>query len=106
MLIKRLYRWYVTIVMFFISNFIFAGDEGTTLKEGIGTLQGIMYVVSVPWCLIVIWHGVQAKKKGDSDAYNSMIAGLWIPASILIVGIIFTIMGMGDAVQATNFDFQ
>ena len=106
MLIKKIYRWYVALVMFFTSTFIFAGDEGTTLKDGIGTLQGIMYVVAVPWCLIVIWHGVQAKKKGDSDAYNSMIAGLWIPASILIVGIIFNIMGMGDAVQSTKFDFQ
>jgi len=106
MFIKRIYSYYVTLVMFFISNFSFGADEGTTLKEGIGTLQGIMYVVSVPWCLIVIWHGVQAKKKGDSDAYNSMIAGLWIPASILVVGIIFNIMGMGDAVQTTNFDFQ
>lgn len=102
----RFYKWYVTVVMFFVCNGIFAADEGTTLKEGIGALQGIMYVVSVPWCLIVIWHGVQAKKKGDSDAYNSMIAGLWIPASILIVGIIFSIMGMGDAVQTTNFDFN
>ena len=102
-------KFYLALGVFLTPAFLFAdaGDVDTSkFKTGIGSLIGVMYMVGFVWAIIVVWGGVKAKKKGDEDAYNSMIAGLWIPAGIIIVSIFFTVLGLGDAVQAANFDWN
>jgi hypothetical protein len=107
-MLTKLKKIYLTLGIFLtpLLSFADAGDVDTSkLRTGIGALIGVMYLVGFVWSIIVVWGGVKAKKKGDEDAYNSMIAGLWIPAGIIVVAIFFTVLGLGEAVEAANFDW-
>lgn len=107
-MLKKFYGLYVLGVMFMLPVAGFgqqaaAGGQAATLKTAISAVLGIMFLIAFPWGVITIWHGAQMKKQGNPDAYNSIIAGIWIAGGALIVGAIFAAMGLSGATATPTF---
>ncbi|MFZ2658321.1 MAG: hypothetical protein WAX69_25535 [Victivallales bacterium] len=79
------------------------GNQLQSLKSAIQIVMGIMFLIAFPWGVVTIWQGAVLKKKGDPEAYNSIIAGLWIAGGALIIGAIFYAFSLGGAVLTPQF---
>jgi len=79
------------------------GGQLQTLKTAINAVLGVMFLISFPWAVVTIWQGAQMKKRGDPEAYNSIIAGLWIAGAAVIIAVIFAAFNLNGAVGTPTF---
>lgn len=80
-----------------------SGNQLQTLKTAINAVLGVMFLISFPWAVVTIWQGAQMKKRGDPEAYNSIIAGLWIAGAAVIIAVIFAAFNLNGAVGTPTF---
>lgn len=73
------------------------------LREGFGAALVLVFMVGFFWGIIKIWAGANAISKGDSEGKGGILAGIIIAAAAAIMGALFTIFGMGDAVINPRF---
>lgn len=73
------------------------------LKDGFGTALVLVFFVGFFWGIIKIWGGANAISKGDSEGKGGILAGIIIAAAAAIMGALFTIFGMQDAVISPRF---
>lgn len=73
------------------------------LKEGFGSALVLLFCIGFFWGVIKIWGGANAISKGDSEGKGGILAGIIIAAAAAIMGALFAIFGMGDAVLTPRF---
>lgn len=73
------------------------------LKDGFGTALVLVFMVGFFWGVIKIWSGANAISKGDSEGKGGILAGIIIAAAAAIMGALFMIFGMQDAVITPRF---
>ncbi|MST93707.1 MAG: hypothetical protein EXS33_00275 [Pedosphaera sp.] len=73
------------------------------LKEGFGTALVLIFMIGFFWGVMKIWSGANAISKGDSEGKAGILAGIIIAAAAAIMGALFTIFGMQDAVITPRF---
>ena len=73
------------------------------LKEGFGTALVLIFMIGFFWGVLKIWSGANAISKGDSEGKAGILAGIIIAAAAAIMGALFTIFGMQDAVITPRF---
>ena len=74
-----------------------------TVKDGFGSALVLVFMVGFFWGIIKIWGGANAISKGDSEGKGGILAGIIIAAAAAIMGALFTIFGMQDAVLTPRF---
>lgn len=73
------------------------------LREGFGTTLVLIFMVGFIWGILKIWAGANAISKGDSEGKSGILAGVIIAAAAAIMGALFAIFGMQDAVLTPRF---
>lgn len=73
------------------------------LKEGFGTALTLVFMIGFFWGIFKIWAGANAISKGDSEGKGGILAGIIIAAAAAIMGALFRIFGMDDAVINPRF---
>jgi hypothetical protein len=73
------------------------------VKDGFGSALLLVFMVGFFWGIIKIWSGANAISKGDSEGKAGILAGIIIAAAATIMGALFTIFGMQDAVLTPHF---
>jgi hypothetical protein len=73
------------------------------LKDGFGLALALLFMVGFFWGVLKVWAGANAISKGDADGKSGIIAGIIIAAAAAIMGALFTIFGMQDAVITPRF---
>lgn len=73
------------------------------LKEGFGSALVLLFCIGFFWGVIKIWGGANAISKGDSEGKGGILAGIIIAAAAAIMGALFAIFGMSDAVLTPRF---
>lgn len=73
------------------------------LREGFGTALVLVFMIGFFWGVIKIWGGANAISKGDSEGKGGILAGIIIAAAATIMGALFVIFGMQDAVITPRF---
>lgn len=73
------------------------------LREGFGSALVLIFMVGFFWGIIKIWGGANAISKGDSEGKGGILAGIIIAAAAAIMGALFAIFGMQDAVLTPRF---
>ena len=75
----------------------------TQLRDGFGAALGVLFMVGFIWGVTKIWAGANAISKGDAEGKSGIIAGILIAASAAIMGVLFYIFGLQDAVLTPRF---
>jgi len=73
------------------------------LRDGLGTALVLIFFIGFFWGIIKIWAGANAISKGDSEGKGGILAGIIIAAAAAIMGALFTIFGMQDAIIGPHF---
>ncbi len=73
------------------------------LKEGFGLALAVLFMFGFFWGVIKIWSGANAISKGDPDGKAGIVAGILIASAATIMGALFTIFGLQDAVITPRF---
>lgn len=73
------------------------------LKEGFGSALVLVFCVGFFWGILKIWGGANAISKGDAEGKSGILAGIIIAAAAAIMGALFAIFGMQDAVITPRF---
>lgn len=73
------------------------------LREGFGSALVLIFMIGFFWGIIKIWGGANAISKGDSEGKGGILAGIIIAAAATIMGALFAIFGMQDAVLTPRF---
>jgi hypothetical protein len=73
------------------------------LREGFGSALVLIFMVGFFWGIIKIWGGANAISEGDSEGKGGILAGIIIAAAAAIMGALFAIFGMQDAVLTPRF---
>ncbi len=73
------------------------------LRDGFGTALVLVFMVGFFWGVLKIWGGANAISKGDSEGKGGILAGIIIAAAAAIMGALFVIFGMQDAVISPRF---
>ncbi len=73
------------------------------LKDGFGSALVIVFMVGFFWGIAKIWAGANAISKGDSEGKSGILAGIIIAAAATIMGALYAIFGMQDAVITPRF---
>jgi hypothetical protein len=70
------------------------------VRTGFATVLGLILIISFVRGVILIWEGVErARKSGDiSEAKASLFAGALFAGGPVIMGALYLIFGLGDAV--------
>ena len=74
-----------------------------SLRDGFGTALALVFMVGFLWGVLKIWAGANAISKGDSEGKSGIIAGIIIAAAAAIMGALFAIFGLQDAVLTPRF---
>lgn len=74
-----------------------------TVRDGFGYALALLFMVGFFWGVLKIWSGANAISKGDPDGKSGVVAGIIIAAAATIMGALFAIFGMQDAVLTPNF---
>ena len=74
-----------------------------TLKEGFGSALALVFMVGFIWGVLKIWAGANAISKGDAEGKSGILAGIIIAAAAAIMGALFTVFGLQDAVLTPRF---
>jgi len=105
---QRALVWKLIVVSQFWVSYVLYADSGkfNALKDNVAKIMGLLFLLAFPWGVITIWQGAVAKKKGDPEAYNSIVAGLIIAGAGLIMAAIYAAFNIGIAasdVPVTSF---
>lgn len=73
------------------------------LKDGFGLALAVLFMFGFFWGVIKIWSGANAISKGDPDGKAGIVAGILIAAAATIMGALFSIFGLQDAVITPRF---
>lgn len=73
------------------------------LRDGFGTALVLVFMVGFFWGVLKIWGGANAISKGDSEGKGGILAGIIIASAAAIMGALFVIFGMQDAVISPRF---
>jgi hypothetical protein len=73
------------------------------LKDGFGGALVLVFMVGFFWGVMKIWAGANAISKGDSEGKGGILAGIIISAAAAIMGALFMIFGMQDAIISPRF---
>lgn len=73
------------------------------LKDGFGTALALVFMVGFFWGVLKIWAGANAISKGDAEGKSGIVAGIIIAAAAAIMGALFAIFGLQDAVLTPRF---
>jgi hypothetical protein len=73
------------------------------VREGFGSALVLVFMIGFFWGIIKIWAGANAISKGDSEGKGGILAGIIIAAAAAIMGALFTIFGMQDAILTPRF---
>jgi hypothetical protein len=74
-----------------------------TLREGFGSALALVFMVGFIWGVLKIWAGANAISKGDAEGKSGIVAGIIIAAAAAIMGALFTVFGLQDAVLTPRF---
>ena len=102
------------MTLLFIYSTLRAEPEGLTaavvvlaqlqqVRDGFGSALVLVFMVGFFWGVIKIWSGANAISKGDSEGKGGILAGIIIAAAAAIMGALFAIFGMQDAVLTPRF---
>ena len=75
----------------------------TQLRDGFGAALALLFMVGFFWGVLKIWSGANAISKGDADGKSGVFAGIIIAAAAAIMGALFIIFGLQDAVINPHF---
>ena len=75
----------------------------TQLRDNFGTALGVLFMVGFIWGVTKIWSGANAISKGDAEGKAGVVAGIIIAAAAAIMGALFYIFGLQDAVLIPHF---
>lgn len=75
----------------------------TQLRDGFGAALGVLFMIGFLWGVVKIWSGANAISKGDADGKAGVIAGILIASSAAIMGVLFYIFGLQDAILTPRF---
>jgi hypothetical protein len=73
------------------------------LRDAFGTALLVLFMVGFFWGVLKIWAGASAISKGDAEGKSGIIGGIIIAAAAAIMGVLFTIFGLDDAVLTPRF---
>lgn len=73
------------------------------LKEGFNVALALLFMISFFWGVLKIWAGANAISKGDTEGKSGVIAGILIAGAAAIMGALFAIFGLQDAVLTPRF---
>lgn len=73
------------------------------LRDGFGSALILVFMVGFFWGIFKIWAGANAISKGDSEGKSGILAGIIIAAAAAIMGALFAIFGMQDAIVTPRF---
>ena len=73
------------------------------LRDGFGSALALVFMVGFFWGVLKIWAGANAISKGDAEGKGGIVAGIIIAAAAAIMGALFTIFGLQDAVLTPRF---
>ena len=73
------------------------------LKDGFGLALAVLFMFGFFWGVIKIWSGANAISKGDAEGKSGIVAGIIIAAAAAIMGALFTVFGLQDAVLTPRF---
>lgn len=73
------------------------------LREGFGTALVLVFMIGFFWGIFKIWAGANAISKGDSEGKGGILAGIIIAAAAAIMGALFAVFGMQDAIITPRF---
>ena len=74
-----------------------------TLKDGFGSALALVFMVGFIWGVLKIWAGANAISKGDAEGKSWIVAVILIAAAAAIMGALFTVFGLQDAVLTPRF---
>jgi hypothetical protein len=75
----------------------------TQLRDGFGAALALLFMIGFFWGVLKIWSGANAISKGDADGKSGIFAGIIIAAAAAIMGALFIIFGLQDAVITPHF---
>jgi hypothetical protein len=75
----------------------------TQLRDGFGAALALLFMVGFFWGVLKIWSGANAISKGGADGKSGVFAGIIIAAAAAIMGALFYIFGIQDAVITPHF---
>lgn len=73
------------------------------LREGFGMALVVFFMVGFFWGVLKIWAGANAISKGDTEGKSGVLAGILIAGAAAIMGALFAIFGLQDAVLTPRF---
>jgi hypothetical protein len=73
------------------------------LREGFGSALVLVFMVGFFWGVLKIWGGANAISKGDSEGKSGILAGIIIASAATLLGVLYRIFGMSDAVVTPRF---
>lgn len=73
------------------------------LRDGFGSALVLFFMVGFFWGILKIWSGANAISKGDTEGKGGIFAGIIIAAAAVIMGALYAIFGMQDAVITPRF---
>jgi len=73
------------------------------LRDGFGGALALLFMVGFFWGVMKIWAGANAISKGDAEGKSGVVAGIIIAAAAAIMGALFAIFGLQDAVITPRF---
>lgn len=78
----------------------FLAQVPPAVRTGFATVLGLLCIVSFVRGVILLWDGVdRMRKSGDeADGKSSLLAGALYAGGPLLMGALFLIFGLGDAV--------
>ncbi|MDB6093706.1 MAG: hypothetical protein JWM32_1268 [Verrucomicrobia bacterium] len=73
------------------------------LKDGFGQALMLLFMIGFFWGVMKIWSGANAISKGDPEGKSGVIGGIMIASAGFIMGALYAIFGMEDAVIRPRF---
>lgn len=73
------------------------------LRDNFSTALLVLFMIGFFWGVIKIWAGASAISKGDAEGKSGIIGGIIIAAAAAIMGVLFSIFGLDDAVLTPRF---
>ncbi|MFA5262948.1 MAG: hypothetical protein WC378_03920 [Opitutaceae bacterium] len=73
------------------------------LRDNFGSALLVLFMIGFFWGVLKIWTGANAISKGDAEGKSGIIGGIIIAAAAAIMGVLFAIFGLQDAVLTPRF---
>lgn len=73
------------------------------LRDNFGSALLVVFMIGFFWGVLKIWAGANAISKGDSEGKSGILGGIIIAAAAGIMGVLYAIFGLGDAVLTPRF---